>query len=335
MTIAQRHNSYLATVHHKGRRWRKQFQDRQEALKWEAQAKALVLDGGNPDSLSLLVIPSQKLPKNFGEIIEYTSIHEWADKKSGAGLRRNAELVAEIIGLDTDMGSIDNHMIDRLILRLKELGNSNGTINRKIASLSKCFTTALRLGVIDRKPQVKRLKEAHHRIRWFTDAEMDAMLAFLDERGNQGMKHWVRWQADTGLRCGETRGLTWQDVTGGAVHLEETKGGHPRSVPLTVAATKSIEYFSNLSHPFGWATKHYIRTWWEAIRTHMGWEDDKQAVPHALRHTFCSRLVQKGVPILTVKELAGHRTMDMTLRYAHLSANNLSSAIEVLEPLQT
>ena len=64
----------------------------------------------------------------------------------------------------------------------------------------------------------------------------------------------------------------------------------------------------------------------------MEWAATGDEVMHALRHTFCSRLVQRGVPILTVKELAGHKTMDITLRYAHLAPHNLVNAIAALEP---
>ena len=64
----------------------------------------------------------------------------------------------------------------------------------------------------------------------------------------------------------------------------------------------------------------------------MEWANDKEAVPHALRHTFCSRLVQRGVPILTVKELAGHLSLETTLRYAHLAPHNLVDAVNLLEP---
>ncbi|HEY5211977.1 MAG TPA: tyrosine-type recombinase/integrase, partial [Acidobacteriaceae bacterium] len=49
---------------------------------------------------------------------------------------------------------------------------------------------------------------------------------------------------------------------------------------------------------------------------------------HCNRHTFASRLVMAGVDLHTVGELLGHRTAQMTKRYAHLSVNHKQAAVE-------
>ena len=51
---------------------------------------------------------------------------------------------------------------------------------------------------------------------------------------------------------------------------------------------------------------------------------------HVLRHTFASHLVMAGVDLAAVKELLRHKSIDMTLRYAHLSPEHRKSAINTL-----
>ena len=51
---------------------------------------------------------------------------------------------------------------------------------------------------------------------------------------------------------------------------------------------------------------------------------------HDLRHTFASRLVQRGVPRYTVAKILGHSDTRVTRRYAHISETATRAALETL-----
>jgi integrase len=55
---------------------------------------------------------------------------------------------------------------------------------------------------------------------------------------------------------------------------------------------------------------------------------------HMFRHTFATRLRERGVPIDRIKELLGHKTMVMALRYAKATPTQLESAIAALDRVQ-
>jgi len=59
-------------------------------------------------------------------------------------------------------------------------------------------------------------------------------------------------------------------------------------------------------------------------------EKGKQG-PHILRHTFCTRLHQKGVALFTIKELAGHKQISTTMRYVRIENKEQAEAVDRLE----
>ena len=56
---------------------------------------------------------------------------------------------------------------------------------------------------------------------------------------------------------------------------------------------------------------------------------------HDCRHTFASNLIMEGVDIMTVKKLMGHKTLTMTLRYAHLAPNHKTKAVSLLDKIMS
>ena len=67
------------------------------------------------------------------------------------------------------------------------------------------------------------------------------------------------------------------------------------------------------------------------MKAETGFAGDKDLVPHALRHTCASRLVQGGIDIRRVQMWLGHQTLQMTMRYAHLATHDLDKCVAVLE----
>ena len=69
------------------------------------------------------------------------------------------------------------------------------------------------------------------------------------------------------------------------------------------------------------------KKWWEAAL-----KDAKIKAFrwHDLRHTFCSRLAQAGVSLKVIQEAAGHKTIQMSARYAHIDHTTLQNAMSVL-----
>ncbi|TGR70319.1 site-specific integrase, partial [Mesorhizobium sp. M2D.F.Ca.ET.223.01.1.1] len=73
------------------------------------------------------------------------------------------------------------------------------------------------------------------------------------------------------------------------------------------------------------------RAIWNEAKAEVGLGADEQVVPHILRHTCASRLVQGGIDIRRVQMWLGHQTLSMTMRYAHLATNDLDGCVTVLE----
>jgi integrase len=69
------------------------------------------------------------------------------------------------------------------------------------------------------------------------------------------------------------------------------------------------------------------RRWWDDLREKAGLDDYRW---HDNRHTFCSRLAMRGVNLVSIKDLAGHKTLAMTARYAHLDDNAKRNAVDLL-----
>jgi integrase len=300
------------------------------ALK-QAEWKAAISKGA---TISAAVSPKRG-GWTVGEAVIKTFAVAWAGSKSERVLRHMANRVLDYWGKTRPLDTIKTPELDEWVEKLKASGLSDATINRNLAFVSKLFTVAIPRGGATAKPKFPRRKEYNGRIRFLSDGEERRILDLLVQWGDDESHDAVVVLLDTGLRTGELMRLEARDVdlNNNAVTAWGTKNDLSRTIPLTVRArailaARAEQHTSGRLFPSGYWK---LRLAWDRARSHMGLAEDEQFVLHTLRHTFCSRLVQRGVSITVVKQLAGHKTIAITMRYAHLAPGDLAKAIERLE----
>lgn len=234
--------------------------------------------------------------------------------------------------LGAEFSAFTDEMMDRLVAGLRKRGNSNATINRKMAALSKLLRKAYKMGDIQSLPEFKRLKEKAGRIRFLEPEEEMRLFAAISEKSDL-YGHFCVFLIDTGARLGEGIGLRWQDI-----HHEQrvtfwlTKSGKSRSVPLTERAAAAIRACEKKKRgPFSSIVQAKFRAAWNEAKQEVGLGAEPDVVPHILRHTCASRLVQGGIDIRRVQTWLGHQTLQMTMRYAHLASGDLDICVPILE----
>lgn len=227
---------------------------------------------------------------------------------------------------------VDVQFVDGVVSELRRKGNRNSTINRKLAIVFKLLRKAHAMGTITRLPPYLRLRENNARVR-FLSVEEEAVLFKAIAHRSHDHERLCTFLIDSGARVGEALNLKWGDINRGTVTFWITKSGRSRTVPLTKRALDALLDARGLDRtgPFGMVDYQRFLYDWRAAKKAVGLGDDAQVVPHILRHTCASRLVQAGIDLRRVQTFLGHQTIQMTLRYAHLATADLDQCAQALE----
>lgn len=152
-------------------------------------------------------------------------------------------------------------------------------------------------------------------------------LKSLYEKSNP--THAAMWKlfANTGMRRGEGQHLKRAWVGSESLRIlstedERTKSGKWREIPLTDGAREALEGLPKADYVLPRMTPPSLSR--ECIRA--ATRAELSGGLHTLRHTYISHLVMAGVPLRTVQMLAGHSTIVVTERYAHLAPQHLQDA---------
>jgi integrase len=136
------------------------------------------------------------------------------------------------------------------------------------------------------------------------------------------------------MRKGEIQSLRWRhiDLQRNLITLENTKNGKPRQLPLVSQAREIIATLTpdqSVPENYVFSSKKpgcfvdIAKAWSNAVRN-SGLDNFRF---HDLRHTAASYLAMRGASLLEIGHVLGHRSPQMTQRYAHLSTEHTRNVL--------
>lgn len=227
------------------------------------------------------------------------------------------------------LNEIGTEQVDRFVAVERERVCPK-TLNNVLTTLRCSLRLASEWGLLRRPPRIRGVRVSQRVIVFLKDDELDRLVAAAPT---------ARWRAfftvlaDTGMRFGEAAALQWSDVdligpepavavvrAAALGVVGPTKTGNTRTIPLPERATRELVALPrSSSNVFQKADGGVLRPECNLKVLHRACA--RAGVPrigwHGLRHTYATRLCQRGVPLRNVQALLGHTTILMTSRYAH------------------
>jgi len=208
---------------------------------------------------------------------------------------------------------------------------SSATVKRDLVLLGHVFEVARKEWGIHVHNPVRDIKlpaNGKPRERRLQAGEETRLLTACREARNFHLLTVVQLALETAMRQGELVGLRWEhiDLTHRVAHLLDTKNGESRTVPLSSTATRVLRSlprsFNGDVFP-GLTSEAVKRAYIRAVRR-AGIEDLHF---HDLRHEATTRFFEKGLNIMEVASITGHKDLRMLRRYTHLKAEELAKKL--------
>lgn len=214
------------------------------------------------------------------------------------------------------------------------------TVNRRLTVIKHMFKKAVEWDLVKSNPatSVKRFTVTSERTRFLTQVEIRAL---LKECENQVTSPWlfplVTLALNTGMRQGELLKLKWEnvDLERGSITIIQGKTLRRKTIAINEPARDALDWlqanrYGDLLLMWPWGDPIGKVTVYDAFKKACSAAKITDFRFHDLRHTFASHLVMAGVDLVTVKELLGHKTINMTNRYTHLAQEHKAQAVAKL-----
>lgn len=201
------------------------------------------------------------------------------------------------------------------------------TVKLEMMLLSNVFTVAItewRVIIENPVTKVRKPKPAPGRSRRLSQKESTLILKRAHIYQNRELYPVIVIALETAMRQGEILSLRWENISWKkrVAHLPYTKNGDARDVPLSNAAITVLKYWlkPRQEGKIFLYTSSGIKSTWRGFVKSLKIEDLHF---HDLRHEAISRLFEKGLDMLEVSTISGHKSLSMLKRYTHLQAYKL------------
>lgn len=278
---------------------------------------------------------------------EYLSKLEATDGKDLANKKRHLrQQLVPALGSER-LEKITNFRLKLYRKKRLEQGASEATVNRELSTLSHLMHRAASKDWAwikpDAIPDIPKAEEPPKPIRLLNADQRQRLLdaAIADQDGRAWL--FVMFGLNASMRHSEIvrRRYDEIDFEHCRIKIDRAKAG-PREQPMTPALRDALlRQRAMETDPNGWifpAVRKDCKTPHRpdmaepfqriVIRAGM---DPRQCTPHIMRHTAITQLAKKGVDVLTIKRISGHKTTKTVERYVHIHGEHIDDAISALD----
>lgn len=236
--------------------------------------------------------------------------------------------------------------IEQLKISCMEKGQSPATVRHVLQIVRGTFNHALRMGYYEGPVPTRKVKFPklnNKRMRFFSYEQAEKLLQALQEKGLFDIHDMTLMALETGMRFSEIARLKWEhvDLKNLVVYVVDSKSGESGEVYINQRLKSTLKVLKRsgaygLVFPsaVGTVRKDIPDSFMNTVQElgfNEGITDPRNKLTfHSTRHTFGSWLALQGTPLLTIKELMRHKSVEMTLRYAHLIPGHKREAVERL-----
>lgn len=332
MTVRKTTDGWLADVRPDGatgKRYRKTFDTKREALEYEAWLKSNTTQTPGWQ-------PVKRDVRRLLELIEIWYNHHGRQLTSGEDTYNRLKKMADAMGnpyADKMSGEL---FASYRAIRI-EAGISASNMNREKSYLQAMFNELARLDIWKGEnplQKVRSFKIPERELSFLTLDQIDMLFVELQKARNEHVHMISQVCLATGARWTEAESLRRPQVRNGLIQFALTKSKKVRAVPIDTHLESALEHHYQTHSTtvgderfFSYAYSAFI----EALdRTGIALPAGQAT--HVMRHTFASHFMINGGNILVLQKILGHSSLAMTMRYAHLAPDHLNEA-RALNPL--